>query len=233
MAETQAVKNRNVVVLGKTGAGKSTVANKISGLQEFEVKNVAGSVTSEVKSVCCIFSDNDNRILYHLKTIDTIGVFDTKRKNDDVMAEIKKFFLTEAPEGVNLVLFVFRRGRFTEEEIRTFEFITKNFKEQISGFSAMVITACEGLNEQARAEFLYSFRQEAGDIASFMKKGIYTVGFPDVSNMTPRVRMALEEDIKDEIQMLRRIVMDADQRCLGKEMFRPGFWEKLRQCVIL
>lgn len=233
MAETQAVKNRNVVVLGKTGAGKSTVANKISGQQEFEVKNVASSVTAEVKAVRCTFSDNDNRIQYHVKTIDTMGVFDTKRKNDDVMAEIKKFFLTEAPEGVNLVLFVFRKGRFTEEEKRTFEFITKNFQEQISDFSALVITACEDSNEQARAEFLYSFRQEAGDVASFMKKGIYMVGFPDVSRLKPRVRRALEEDMEDEIQMLRRIVMDADQKCLGKEMFQLSFWEKLRQCVIL
>lgn len=56
-----------------------------------------------------------------------MGVFDIKCKNDDVMVEIKKFFLIEVLEGVNLVLFVFWKGWFIEEEKCIFEFIIKNF----------------------------------------------------------------------------------------------------------
>ena len=234
MAEMRAVENRNVVVLGKTGAGKSTVANKISGLERFEVKNVASSVTADVTAVSCTLDDEDARVRYNFKIIDTIGVFDTKYKNDDVMATIKKFFQTEAPEGVNLVLFVFRKGRFTEEEKNTFDFIIKNLRRQISDHSALVITSCEDLNETGRQEFLQSFiTSEAKDVANFMKKGICMVGFPDVSNMKPRVRQALEEDMQDEIKRLREIVKKADKKCLGKEMFELTFWERLKQCVIL
>ena len=233
MAEAQAVVIRNVVVLGKTGAGKSTIANKISGIGEFQVKNVAGSVTDYVEAVSSIVVDEDSKIKYCFKVIDTIGVFDTRHQNDHAMAEIKRFFQKEVPEGVHLVLFVFRKGRFTEEEKRTFDFITENFHKQISGFSALVITACENDNEDARKVFVESFRSEAPAFARFMKKGIYTVGFPDLSSMKTAVREALEADMREEVKELQKIVMNADQKCLGNEMFEPNFWAKLMACVIL
>lgn len=229
----QAVEYRNVVVLGKTGAGKSTVANKISGLTKFEVKNVAGTGTTNVEEANSIHYDKDSAIHYHFKVIDTVGVFDRERKNDGIINEIKEFFQNNAPEGVNLVLFVFRRGRFTEEEKRTFDFITQNFRKQISDFSALAITNCDGESEVARDEFLQSFKSEAPAVARFMKKGIYMVGFPDVSKLRPGVRKALEEDMEDEIKMLQKIVKNADKRCLAKEMFERSFWEKLKDCIIL
>ena len=233
MAEVQASANRSVVVVGKTGAGKSTVANKVLGQKKFDVGNFASSVTSTVHAGCHPFYDQSSRTLYNFKVIDTLGFFDTKLKNGDVITKIKAFFQNECPEGVNLVLFVFRKGRFTAEERRTFDYIIKNFSNQISDFSALVLTFCDGQSDAANQQFLGSFKSEARNIADFMKKGIHIVGFPDVSNMRPRIREAMEEDIKEQTEMLQKIVMEADKRCLGKEMFEPTLWEKIRQCVIL
>ncbi|XP_067035473.1 GTPase IMAP family member 4-like [Acropora muricata] len=233
MAEFQAVENRNVVVVGKTGAGKSTVANKVLGLEKFPVKNVANSVTSEVEARCSTFYDESSRTRYNFKIIDTLGVFDTKHKNDYVMTKIKTFFQKDSPEGINLVLFVFRKGRFTAEERRTFDYIIGNFSDQISDFSALVLTCCEGQTDAANQEFHASFQREARRIVSFMKKGIYMVGFPDVSKMKPRMKQVIEEEIKEQAEMLRKVVMKADKKCLGKEMFELTFWEKVRQCFIL
>ena len=233
MAEVQALENRNVVVVGKTGAGKSTVANKLLGLEKFAVKNIASSVTSQVEARCSSFYDQSSRTRYNFKVIDTVGVFDTKQKNDDVMTKIKTFFQNDSPEGINLVLFVFRKGRLTAEEKRTFDYIMGNFNNQISDFSALVLTHCDAQNDAANQEFLASFKREARDVISFMKKGVYMVGFPDVSRMRPRIREAMEEEIKEQAEMLQKVVMKADRRCLGKEIFEPTFWEKLRQCFIL
>lgn len=233
MAEVQALENRNVVVVGKTGAGKSTVANKILSLEKFAVKNVAKSVTSQVEARCSTFYDQSSRTRYNFKVIDTVGVFDTRLKNDDVMKKIKTFFQNDSPEGINLVLFVFRKGRFTDEERRTFDYIIGNFNDQISDFSALVLTCCDGQSDAANQEFLASFQREARRIVSFMKKGVYMVGFPDVSKMRPRMKEAMEEEIKEQAEMLRKVVMKADKRCLGKEMFELTFWEKVKQCFIL
>ena len=109
MAEVEALENRNVVVMGKTGAGKSAVANKVLGLQKCTVKNIASSVTSDVDALCSSFYDQSSRTRYNFKVIDSVGVFDTKLKNYAVMTKIKNFFQNDSPEGINLVLFVFRK----------------------------------------------------------------------------------------------------------------------------
>ena len=233
MAEVQALANRNVVVVGKTGGGKSTVANKVLGLEKFAIKNVANSVTSEVEAHCSTFYDQSSRTRYNFKVIDTIGVFDTKQKNDDVIAKIKTFFRKDSPEGINLVLFVFRKGRFTDEERRTFDYIIGNFSDQISDFSALVLTCCEGQTDAANQEFHASFEEEASDIVSFMKRGIYMVGFPDISKIKPEMKQVMEEETKEKAEMLRKVVMKADKKCLGKEMFELTFWEKVSECFIL
>ena len=235
MAEAYAVEDRNVVVVGKTGAGKSTVANKILGLEKFEVKNIATSTTTQVAARCSSFHDSSSRTQYNFTVIDTVGLFDTKKStsNIDVMTKIKNFFQNESPKGINLVLFVSRKGRLTDEERHTFKYIIDNFSRQISDFSALIFTCCDGQSDAANQEFRASFEREASRVANFMKKGIYMVGFPDISNMKPRMKEAMEEEIKEQAEMLRKVVMEADKRCLGREMFEPNFWDMARQCSIL
>ena len=233
MAVVEAVETRNVVVVGKTGAGKSSVANQILGLHKFTVKNVASSVTLDVEARSSSFYDESSGTRYNFKVIDTVGVFDTKKNNADVITKVKNFFENDSPEGINLVLFVFRKGRFTDEERSTFDYIIKNFSDKISDFSALVLTFCDGENDAANQQFLQSFQNEAADVVRFMKKGVYMVGFPDLSNMRARIREAMEEDVKEQAKMLQKVVMKADKRCLGKNMFEPDFLQKLMQCSIL
>lgn len=78
-----------------------------------------------------------------------------------------------------------------------------------------------------------SFKEEASDIVSFMEKGICMVGFPDLSNIRPQIKAAVQEDMKEQTQRLLKVVKEADKRCRGREMFEPTFWETLRQCSIL
>ena len=233
MEEVEAFEIRTVLVVGKTGAGKSTVANKILGREVFTIKNVPTSVTSEVEAKCSLVYDEPSRTRYQFKVIDTLGVFDTNLKHDAVITKIKEFFQKDAPDGVNLVLFVFRKGRFTQEERQTFDYIIKNFKKEISNYSALVLTYCDVENDDANQQFRQSFEDEANDIADFMKKGIYMVGFPDLSNMKPRIKEAMEEDIKEHAKMLQKEVMKANEKFLGKEIFEETFWQKLSRCFIL
>ena len=233
MAEVEAFEIRTVLVVGKTGAGKSTVANKILGREAFNVKNVASSVTSEVEAKCSLVYDRFSNTRYKFRVIDTLGAFDTNLKNDAVITKIKEFFQNDSPDGVNLVLFVFRKARFTQEERQTFDYIIKNFKKEISNYSALVLTHCDGGSDAANQQFRQSFEDEVNDIADFMKKGIYMVGFPDLSNMRPRIKEAMEGDIKEHAKMLQKEVMKANKKCLGKEIFEQTFWQKLSHCFIL
>ena len=231
---TQLILKRNVVVLGKAGAGKSTVANKILGQSTFKVSSSLGSETKSVKhsEVRVICSGN---VEYTFKVIDTVGIFDTKRRNDDVMKEIKDFFMSKVPEGVNLVMFLFKRGRFTTEEKETFYYIIENFKKEIKDISALVMTGFESLDDDGRKREIEEFKRNhlTKDVAAFMGKGIYAIGFPNTQGMKPKVRIAVEEDMEEDVEILRKVVRGAGEMRLSKEVFEMSFWEKLKQCTIL
>jgi len=59
------------------------------------------------------------------------------------------------------------------------------------------------------------------------------VGCPDVSKTKPSMKGDMEEEIKEQAEMLRNVMMMTDNRCLGIEMFQPTFWENVWQCSIL
>ena len=76
------VKNRNVDVLGKTGAGKSTIANKILQGQgddqsnKFEVSYSVISSESRGNMAPTALLDTTNR-KFIMQVVDTWGLFDT------------------------------------------------------------------------------------------------------------------------------------------------------------
>ena len=52
------------------------------------------------------------------------------------------------------------------------------------------------------------------------------VGFPDVSKIKPSMKKVMEEKIQEQAEMVRKVVIKADKRCLGREMFEPTFRQK-------
>ena len=221
MADVHALEYRNVVVVGKPSEGKSSVANKVLGLQKFKVTNTARRVASDVEARCSTFYNESSRTPYIFKVIDTVGILGTTSQDDTEIVKVKKFFQNFSPEGINLVLFVLRKGRFTDQDRRAFEYFIKHFSDEISDFSALVFTFCDGESDAANQKFLDTFKTAAKDIVLFMKQGIYMVAFPQLYNMKQHIVEAMEEDITEQAKMLQKVMMKADKRCPGNEMFRP------------
>jgi len=228
--KTTVIQKRNIVVLGKTGSGKSTIANKVSGTTSFKVSSSIESVTrkashTEVEVL-------SGHVKYNFKIVDTVGLFDTHVKNSSVMQDVKLYFRDKVPEGVNLVLFVFKNGRYSPEEKETFEYLIENFRDDISQISALIITGCEDLDDTGRKNLVEEFKTNAitAPVAKFMGKGIYPVGFPDTTNMKEKVRQVYEADMVGDIEKVRTLVIESGEMRLGKEIFDDGFWKR---CSIL
>eukprot|EP01115_Flamella_aegyptia_P013102 TRINITY_DN6814_c0_g1_i2.p1 TRINITY_DN6814_c0_g1~~TRINITY_DN6814_c0_g1_i2.p1 ORF type:complete len:241 (-),score=60.22 TRINITY_DN6814_c0_g1_i2:49-738(-) len=228
---TTVIQKRNIV-LGKTGAGKSTLANKITGSDTFPVSSSIQSVTRKATHTEVKVNDSDRGIEYQFKVVDTVGLFDTRISNRTILNEVKTYFRDKVPEGVNLVIFVFKNGRFTREEQETFQFIIDNFKEEISDISLLVITGCDNEDEQGRANIIREFKTNSvtAPIAKFMGKGIITVGFPETKGMKESIKKILMEDMQKDVDVVREVVKKSGEMRLGKEMFYESFWEK---CTIL
>ena len=227
---------RNVVVIGKTGCGKSTLANKILCLDDenrkFDVQNSMQSVTSEIENDICKVRIGSTS--YSINMVDTIGFSDARRSgtksNDMIMKEIKKEMKDRAPEGVNLLIFVFKHGRFTEEERVVFDKIQKNFSHLINHISLLVITNCDQLSKEAKEKVITDFKTDplTKDFAKMMKKGIFTAGFPDTKTLNPMFKWVAIQSMRADIAPIHGIIANASSRFLQYEFnFDDKFWLRI------
>ena len=232
-------KRCNIVILGRTGSGKSTLANKILCHPCFDVdskrifKSVTGTeiqVQSEERAI--MLRDN---VVYSVKVVDTKGFLEPQTKPGNILTNIKLCFQERFVEGVSLVLFVLPKGRLSAGEIETIKTIHENFHD-LSCMSALVVTRCDGLKKEIRDGIEQEFRtsERTSAIADFMKKGILTVGFPDLSLMPEMFRPILEEVIRADVQKLHDLMCESTTMHLTSEMFfQDQFWDKIQETKLI
>ncbi|RHZ53630.1 hypothetical protein Glove_440g15 [Diversispora epigaea] len=127
---------RSIILIGITSSGKSTLANVITGTNNFKESEYCVSETKEGKIEKFIAA---NGTKYHI--IDTIGINDTELSTHETLKKLKET-TRQSNYNLNQVLFVFG-GRFTEAETKVFNLIReKLFKdnEDVARFITLVRT---------------------------------------------------------------------------------------------
>ena len=168
---------RTILLLGRTGNGKSTMANVISNTGHFAESEYGVSETRGIQEG--IFRVRKENIDFHI--VDTIGIGDTRFDEREVLLKLAE--ATNAiKNGLNQILFV-TSGRFTEEEVKAYTLLrTVFFAEDIGEYTTIVRTKFPSFRKVEKCkidkEKMIAENDDVGDIIRSCKKLIH------VNNLT-------------------------------------------------
>ncbi|KAJ8018777.1 GTPase IMAP family member 4 [Holothuria leucospilota] len=227
ISKPSSLNDLRIVVTGKTGVGKSAVANTILGEKLFEEGSTTKSVTSLSRGITREINGRK------ISVIDTPGLQDTDRPPKEVLREIARV-MKIFHNGVHVFVYVLNMAspRFTYEDRSSLAAIEMKFGSNMKQYRLLVYTHPENslTDEMTLENFFHSQRVENEHIASLFDE---TDGYMIAVNNNAQLPAEKKWNQNAVLALIDKLVARNDKSVYTNEMFEKASQERKSLCETL
>jgi GTP-binding protein EngB required for normal cell division len=211
-------RKKNILVIGETGVGKSSIVNLIVGEKVAEAKGSADKCTFNI----------DKYEYENFRLFDTIGYNDATENNPtEALKKLANFAMEVTTDGICLIVYVMKQGRINAISRKNYDYFVKSFcNNEVPVL--LVVTHCE---EVSIPEHWYSSEKENFEKYGMIFNAVVCGCAIDLSS--PKLDADLVPIYKKKVTRTQQGVRDEIKKLALQNPWKPSNWSEWVPKIII